>query len=147
MLSGSPGCRSLSFPTSFCHAWHWFNRLHSAIAITNQTSANAVLCRTLRSSLTTADSLARSSGSLLWDTPGSASSSRLVHTPCHRCPYHVTCTSESSLVFCFLVVCQIRSFPVFFFPLLALSEMYWPLRPPCKGLQRRQVSRLARQVV
>src|SRR6266705_1583621 len=33
---------------------------------------------------------------------------------------------ESSLVFCFLVVCQIWSFLVFSFPLLALSEMYCP---------------------
>src|SRR5947207_5281940 len=37
---------------------------------------------------------------------------------------------ESSFVFCFLVVCQIRSFLVFSFPLLSLSQMYWAFMPP-----------------
>src|SRR5205807_5037406 len=48
-----------------------------------------------------------------------------VHRPCHQCPFRVTYTSESSVVFYFLVVCQIWSFPVFSFTLLGLSEMYW----------------------
>ncbi len=39
---------------------------------------------------------------------------------------------ESSLFFSFsfLGVCQIGSFLVLFFPLLSLSEMYWPLWLP-----------------
>src|SRR2546426_486923 len=48
VLSGSAGCRSLSFPTRLCHTWHWFRRLHSAIPITNNTRAKAVLARTRR---------------------------------------------------------------------------------------------------
>src|SRR5947209_2027769 len=48
VLLGCPGCISLSLPTSFCHTWHWFSRLHSAIAITNNTRVNAVLSRTRR---------------------------------------------------------------------------------------------------
>src|SRR2546430_15157393 len=50
-LSGSPGCRELRLPTSFCHTWHWFRRLHSASAITNSTRAKAVLARTRRALL------------------------------------------------------------------------------------------------
>src|SRR5216684_1322255 len=48
VLSGSAGCRELSFPTRLCHTWHWFRRLHSAIPITNTTRAKAVLARTRR---------------------------------------------------------------------------------------------------
>src|SRR5260370_29415511 len=43
---GTPGCRVLSLPTSFSHTKHWQRRLHSAIAITNQTRATIVLLRT-----------------------------------------------------------------------------------------------------
>src|SRR5881392_66335 len=48
VLFGSAGCRSLSLPTRLCHTWYWFRRLHSAIAITNNTRAKAVLARTRR---------------------------------------------------------------------------------------------------
>src|SRR6266550_9388160 len=48
VLLGSAGCRSLSLPTRLCHTWHWFRRLHSAITITNNTKAKAVLARTRR---------------------------------------------------------------------------------------------------
>ncbi len=49
--SGSPGCRLLRVPTSLCHTWHWFRRLHNAIAITNSTKVKAVLARTRRALL------------------------------------------------------------------------------------------------
>src|SRR5271165_3892437 len=45
-LSGSAGCRSLSFPTRLFHTWHWLRRLHRAMAITNSTRLKAVLGRT-----------------------------------------------------------------------------------------------------
>src|SRR5947207_12273801 len=123
-LCGSRGCRSLSLPTSFCHTWHWFNRLHNAIAITNNTSAKAVLARTRRALF--------DQGSLccthrLITSVGYTSLSMVMLT----CSHTLSSTSisrnlyiESSLSFCFLVVCQIWSFLVFSFPLLALSEMY-----------------------
>src|SRR6266487_1857738 len=50
-LSGSAGCRSLSLPTRLFQTWHWLRRLHSAIAITNTTSVNAVLSRARRTLL------------------------------------------------------------------------------------------------
>src|SRR6266704_4845367 len=50
-LSGCTGCRSLSLPTRLFQTWHWLRRLHSAIAITNSTSAKAVLSRTRRTLL------------------------------------------------------------------------------------------------
>src|SRR5205807_6035113 len=120
-LSGSLGCRSLSLPTRRCHTWHWFNRLHSAIAITNSTSAKAVLARTRRALL--------DQGSLcctqrLITSVGYTSLSMVMLT----CSHTLSLTSisrnlyiESSLLFslCFLALCQFRSFLVLFFLLLA----------------------------
>src|SRR2546421_13037357 len=60
---------------------------------------------------------------------------------------------ESSLVFCFLVVCQIRSFLVFSFPLLSLSQMYCARGPPqwqrpvTIGEARREIQRRHRRKV
>src|SRR5216683_2590124 len=51
LLFGSAGCRSLSLPTKLCHTWHWFRRLHRAIAISNNTKVKAVLSRTRRALL------------------------------------------------------------------------------------------------
>src|SRR6266446_371773 len=108
--SGSPGCRSLSLPTSFCHTWHWFRRLHSAIAITNNTSAKAVLARTRRA-LLDQGSLCCTHRSIT--ALGYTSFSIVMLT----CSHTLSSTSssrnlyiESSLFFCFLVVCQIGAF-------------------------------------
>src|SRR5271157_1394537 len=126
VLFDSAGCRSLSFPTRLCHTWYWFRRLHSAMAITNITRAKAVLSRTRRT-LVDQGSLCCTHRSIT--SLGYTSLSIVMLT----CSHTLSSTSisrnlyiESSLFFCFLVVCQMWSFLVFSFTLLALSEMYWP---------------------
>src|SRR5712692_6525405 len=113
-LSGSRGCRSLSLPTSFCHTWHWFSRLHSAIAITNKTRVKAVLARTRRA-LLDQGSLCCTHRSITF--VGYTSLSIVMLT----CSHTLSSTSisrnlyiESSLFFCFLVVCQIGAFLSYF---------------------------------
>src|SRR5260370_32309541 len=119
VLFGSAGCRSLSFPTRLCHTWHWFRRLHSAMAITNITRAKAVLSRTRRALVDQGSlccthcsitSLVYTSLSIVMLT----SSHTLSSTSISRNLY-----IERSLVFscCFLVVCQIGTFLLFPFPL------------------------------
>src|SRR5215472_10084399 len=81
-------------------------------------------------SLSTNGSRQRSAQSLLWDRPERVMPYPLAHRPCHRCPFHVTYTTDSSCVFSFLALCQTTSFLVFPFTLLGLSEMYWALRRP-----------------
>src|SRR6266516_4137579 len=124
VLLGEAGCRSLSFPTRLCHTWHWFRRLQRAMAITNNTRVTTVLSRTRRALV--------DQGSL-WCTHRSITSLgyTLLSIVMLTCSHTLSSTSisrnlyiESSLVFCFLVVCQIWSFLVFSLPLLALSEMY-----------------------
>src|SRR5436305_514807 len=121
VLLGSAGCRSLSLPTKLCHTWHWLRRLHNAMAITNKTRLKAVLSRTRRALL--------DQGSLcctqrLITSVGETSLSIVMLT----CSHTLSSTSisrnlyiESSLSFsfCFLALCQIRSFLVLFFPPLA----------------------------
>src|SRR5438876_4144347 len=110
VLLGSAGCRSLSFPTRLCHTWHGLRRLQSAMAITNITRAKAVLARTRRALV--------DQGSL-WCTHRSITS--LGYTSLSivmlTCSHTLSSTSisrhlyiESSLFFCFLVVCQIGAF-------------------------------------
>src|SRR5713101_489038 len=129
VLFGSAGWISLSFPTRLCHTWYWFRRLHSAMAITNNTRAKAVLSRTRRA-LVDQGSLCCTHRSIT--SLGYTSLSIVMLT----CLHTLSLTSisrhlyiESSLFFCFLVVCQMWSFLVLFLPLLALSEMYCPQGP------------------
>src|SRR3989442_12470157 len=117
VLFGSAGCRSLSFPTRLCHTWHGFRRLHSAIEITNITRAKAVLSRTRRA-LVDQGSLCCTHRSIT--SLGYTCVSIVMLT----CSHTLSSTSisrnlyiESSLVFSFLVVCQIWSFLVLLFSL------------------------------
>src|SRR5216684_5745396 len=124
VLAGSPGCRELRLPTSLCHTWHWFRRLHSAIPITNSTRAKAVLSRTRRALV--------DQGSL-WCTHRSITSLgyTLLNIVMLTCSHTLSSTFisrnlhiESSLVFLLSGSLPDWSFLVFSFPLLALSEMY-----------------------
>src|SRR5207244_8126350 len=121
VLLGSAGCRSLSLPTRLCHTWHWLRRLHSAIAITNKTKVKAVLSRTRRA-FVDQGSLCCTQRSIT--ALGYTSLSIVMLT----CSHTLSSTSisrnlyiESSWLFsfCFLALCQMRSFLVLFFPLLA----------------------------
>src|ERR1700730_7776703 len=127
--SGSLGCRSLSFPTRLCHTWHWFRRLHSAIPITNNTRAKAVLARTRRALV--------DQGSLccthLWITSLGYTSLSIVML---TCSHTLSSTSisrhlymESSLVFLLSGILPDLELSCLVFPLLALSEMYWAQGP------------------
>src|SRR5437667_12723277 len=109
-LSGSAGCRSLSLPTSPFQTWHWLRRLHSPSAITNSTSAKAVLNRTRRTLLHHGSLCCthRSITSLGYTSP-----SIVILTCSHTLSSIVISRNlyiESSLLFCFLVVCQIGAF-------------------------------------
>src|SRR2546421_5882371 len=119
VLLGSLGCRSLSLPTSLCHTWHWFRRLHSAIPITNSTRAKAVLSRTRRA-LLDHGSLCCTQRSIT--SLGYTSLSIVMLT----CSHTLSSTSiarnlyiESSLGFslCFLALCQMGAFLSSFSPL------------------------------
>src|SRR5947209_9612921 len=110
VLLGSAGCRSLSLPTKLCHTWHWLRRLHSAIPITKNTRVKAVLSRTRRT-LVDQGSLCCTHRSIT--SVGYTPSSIVMLT----CSHTLSSTSisrnlyiESSLFFCFLVVCQMGAF-------------------------------------
>src|SRR5438128_8747993 len=118
-LSGCAGCRSLSLPTRLFQTWHWLRRLHSPSAITNSTSAKAVLSRTRRTLVHHGSLLCthRSITSL-----GYTSLSMVMLT----CSHTLSSTSisrhlyiESSLLLDFLVVCQMGAFLSSFSPFLA----------------------------
>src|SRR6266851_5080134 len=47
VLSGSAGCRELSFPTRLCHTWHWFRRLHSVMLTCSHTLSSTSISRNL----------------------------------------------------------------------------------------------------
>src|SRR5271165_4307067 len=109
-LSGSAGCRSLSFPTRLFHTWHWLRRLHRAMAITNSTRLKAVLSRTRRT-LVFHGSLCCTHRSIT--SRGYTSLSRGILTCSHTLSSIVISRNlyiESSLLFSFLVVCQIGAF-------------------------------------
>src|SRR5258707_9981525 len=127
VLAGSPGCRELRLPTSFCHTWHWFKRLHSAIPITNITRAKAVLSRTRRA-LVDQGSLCCTHRSI------TSLGYTLLNIVMLTCSHTLSLTSisrnlyiESSLVFLLSGSLPDLELSVFFFPFLALSEMYWAL--------------------
>src|SRR5438876_7337418 len=109
-LSGCTGCRELRLPTRLFQTWHWLRRLHSAIAITNSTSAKAVLSRTRRT-LLHHGSLCCTHRSIT--SLGYTSLSIVMLTWSHTLSSTVISRNlyiESSLFFCFLVVCQIGAF-------------------------------------
>src|SRR2546425_12259100 len=110
VLLGEAGWRSLSLPTRLCQTWHWLRRLHSAMAITNSTKVKAVLSRTRRA-LVDHGSLCCTHRSIT--SLGYTSLSMVMLTCSH--PLSSTSISrnlyiESSLLFYFLVVCQIGAF-------------------------------------
>src|SRR6266702_5495371 len=109
-LSGCAGCRSLSLLTRLFQTWHWLRRLHSASAITNSTSVNAVLSRTRRALV--------HHGSLLCThrsiTSLGYTSLSIVMLTCSQTLSSIVISRhlsiESSLLLCFLGVCQIGAF-------------------------------------
>src|SRR6266496_1699286 len=109
-LSGCAGCRSLSLPTRLFHTWHWLRRLHSPSAITKSTSANALLSRTRRTLVHHGSLLCTHRSITSW---GYTSLSMVILTCSHTLSSIVISrhlSIESSLVFCFLVVCQMGAF-------------------------------------
>src|SRR6266568_5233741 len=129
-LSGCAGCRSLSLPTRLFQTWHWLRRLHSAIAITNSTSAKAVLSRTRRT-LLHQGSLCCTHRSIT--SLGYTSLSIVMLTCSHTLSVIVISRNlyiESSLCVFLSGSMPDWSFLVFCFLLIGLSEMYWRLRRP-----------------
>src|SRR6266566_7992654 len=109
-LSGCAGCRELRLPTRLSQTWHWLRRLHSPSAITNSTSAKAVLSRTRRT-LVDHGSLCCTHRSIT--SLGYTSLSMVILTCSHTLSSIVISRNlyiESSLLFCFLAVCQIGAF-------------------------------------
>src|SRR2546421_7309657 len=119
VLLGCLGCNVLSLPTSFCHTWHWFRRLHRAMAMTNSTKANAVESRTRRA-LLDQGSLCCTQRSIT--SLGYTSLSIVILTCSHTLSSSSIARNlyiESSLGFslCFLALCQMGAFLSSFSPL------------------------------